>query len=192
MRFSLESRICRSETTRQSLMQSDGQVVIVTGAASGIGRELCRLFGRRRAKIGLIDREKGRLDAFAEELRESGVSCAAAAVDISQRKRVQSAVRQVVGILGTPDILISCVLVAARSDRLRGREKLIGLLDYGITPERKPDLRMRRESSADLRHSSGRARSGCCRARAHRPSSTGTVPSDPRWPAGFRPSHRRE
>src|SRR4029450_10907306 len=150
MRFSLESRICRSETTRQSLMQSDGQVVIVTGAA-----RLCRLFGRRRAKIGLIDREKGRLDAFAEELRESGVSCAAAAVDISQRKRVQSAVRQVVGILGTPDILISCVLVAARSDRLRGREKLIGLLDYGITPERKPDLRMRRESSADLRHSSG-------------------------------------
>lgn len=70
-------------------MQSDGQVVIVTGAASGIGRELCRLFGRRRTKIGLIDREKGRLDAFAEELRQSGVSCAAAAVDISQRKRVQ-------------------------------------------------------------------------------------------------------
>jgi short-subunit dehydrogenase len=64
-------------------MQSDGQVVIVTGAASGIGRELCRLFGHRRAKIGLIDREKSRLDAFAEELRQSGVSCAAAAVDIS-------------------------------------------------------------------------------------------------------------
>src|SRR6187455_656836 len=81
------------------------------------------------AKIGLIDREKGRLAAFAEELRQSGVSCAAAAVDISQRERVQSAVRQVVGILGTPDILISCVLVAPRSDRLRGREKLIGLLD---------------------------------------------------------------
>ena len=70
-------------------MQSDGQVVIVTGAASGIGRELCRLFGRRRTKIGLIDREKGRLDAFAEELRQSGVSCTAAAVDSNQRKRVQ-------------------------------------------------------------------------------------------------------
>ena len=75
---------------------------------------------------------------------------------------------------------------------LRGREKLIGLLDYGVTPERKPDLRMRRESCADLRHSSGHAPSGYCRAPAHRPSSTGTVPSDPRWPGGFRPSHRRE
>jgi len=36
------------------------------GAASGIGRELCRLFGRRRAKIGLVDREKGKLASFAE------------------------------------------------------------------------------------------------------------------------------
>ena len=39
-------------------------------------------------KIGLIDLEKGRLAAFAEELRQSGVSCTAA-VDSNQRKRVQ-------------------------------------------------------------------------------------------------------
>jgi short-subunit dehydrogenase len=96
-------------------MQSDGQVVIVTGAASGIGRELCRLFGRRRAKIGLIDREEGRLDAFAEELRQYGVSCAAAAVDVSQRERVQTAVRQIVGILGPPDILIPCAGICRAS-----------------------------------------------------------------------------
>ena len=37
-------------------MQSTEQVIIVTGAASGIGLELCRLFARRGAKVGLIDR----------------------------------------------------------------------------------------------------------------------------------------
>ena len=52
-----------------------------------------------------------------------------------------------------------------------------------FTPGRKPDRRMRRGSCAALRHSSGRARSGCCRAREHRPSCSGTGPSDPGGPA---------
>jgi len=54
-------------------MQSDSQVVIVTGAASGIGQELCRLFARRGARVGLIDREKSKLDAFADELCQTGI-----------------------------------------------------------------------------------------------------------------------
>jgi len=53
------------------------KVVIVTGAASGIGRELCRLFGRRRAKIGLVDRKKSKLESFADELCQAGVPWAA-------------------------------------------------------------------------------------------------------------------
>ena len=39
-------------------MRSTEQVVIISGAASGIGLELCRLFARRGASVGLIDRDK--------------------------------------------------------------------------------------------------------------------------------------
>ena len=81
-------------------MQSGGQVIIVTGAASGIGRELCRLFGRRRAKIGLVDREKSKLESFADDLRQAGVPCAAAVADVCQREQVQNAVHQIVAALG--------------------------------------------------------------------------------------------
>jgi len=107
--------ISPSEALQQLVTQSDGQVIIVTGAASGIGRELCRLFGRRQAKIGLIDRDKGRLEAFTGELRQSGVSCFGVAVDVGLRKRVQAAVRQIVRVLGPPDILIPCAGICRAS-----------------------------------------------------------------------------
>ncbi len=38
-------------------MRSTEQVVIISGAASGIGLELCRLFARRGASVGLMDRD---------------------------------------------------------------------------------------------------------------------------------------
>lgn len=96
-------------------MHSTEQVVIVTGAASGIGQELCRLFARRGAKIGLLDRDKSKLEAFAEELRQAGVHCAAAAVDVRQREQVHAAVRQIVGVLGPADILIPCAGICRAS-----------------------------------------------------------------------------
>ena len=96
-------------------MQSTEQVIVVTGAASGIGQELCRLFARRGARIGLLDREQSKLDTFADELRQAGVPCAAAAVDVRQREQVQAAVRQIVGALGPVDIVIPCAGICRAS-----------------------------------------------------------------------------
>jgi NADP-dependent 3-hydroxy acid dehydrogenase YdfG len=87
-------------------MRSPEQVTIVTGAASGIGMELCRLFARHGARIGLVDRDKSKLEAFANELRQTGVLCVTAAVDVRQREEVHDAVRRIVGALGPVDILI--------------------------------------------------------------------------------------
>lgn len=89
-------------------MQSTTRVVLVTGAASGIGQELCRLLARRGAKIGLIDRDKTKLEAFAEELREAGADCAATVADVGAREQVHDAVREITGILGPADIMIPC------------------------------------------------------------------------------------
>jgi short-subunit dehydrogenase len=96
-------------------MHSTQPVSIVTGAASGIGQELCRSFARRGAKIGLIDRQKGKLEAFADQLSQAGVHCAAAVVDVRQREQVQDAVRQIVDALGPADILIPCAGICRAS-----------------------------------------------------------------------------
>jgi short-subunit dehydrogenase len=96
-------------------MRSTGQVVLITGAASGIGQELCRLFAGRGARVGLVDREKSKMEEFADELRQAGVPCAAAAADVRQREQVQDAVRQIAGALGAPDILIPCAGICRAS-----------------------------------------------------------------------------
>lgn len=83
------------------------QVILVTGGASGIGRELCLLLARHGARIGLIDRDSGKLEAFAETMRQSGVPCAVAAVDVRERQRLHDGIRQIVGTLGPIEVLIA-------------------------------------------------------------------------------------
>jgi short-subunit dehydrogenase len=90
-----------------SAKRLEEQVVLVTGGASGIGQDLCELFARRAARIGLIDRDKAKLATFAETLRQSGTSCAVAAVDVRERERLHDAIRHIVGALGPIDVLIA-------------------------------------------------------------------------------------
>lgn len=83
------------------------RVVLVTGGASGIGRELCLAFARHGARIGLIDRDQDKLEALAELLRQSGVICATAAADVRERERLHDAARHVADELGPIEVLIA-------------------------------------------------------------------------------------
>jgi short-subunit dehydrogenase len=96
-------------------MQSTDKVIVVTGAASGIGQELCRLFARHGAWIGLVDRDKSGLEAFAAELRQVGARCAAAVADVRERDQVHGAMRQIAEALGPVDILIPCAGICRAS-----------------------------------------------------------------------------
>jgi short-subunit dehydrogenase len=96
-------------------MRSTAQVVIISGAASGIGLELCRLFARRGASVGLIDRDKTKLEKFANELLRDGTRCAVSIIDVREREQVRRAVQEIVGALGPADILIPCAGVCRAS-----------------------------------------------------------------------------
>ena len=96
-------------------MRSTEQVVIISGAASGIGLELCRLFARRGASVGLIDRDGTKLEEFADELLRAGTRCAVSIVDVREREQVRRAVQEIVGALGPADILIPCAGVCRAS-----------------------------------------------------------------------------
>ncbi|RYG69095.1 SDR family oxidoreductase [bacterium] len=58
---------------------------LVTGAASGIGAELCRLFAKDGAGIVLVDRNKSGLDSISEELTtQYGIETVSLVFDLSK------------------------------------------------------------------------------------------------------------
>jgi NAD(P)-dependent dehydrogenase (short-subunit alcohol dehydrogenase family) len=67
--------------------------VLVTGAASGIGREVARQLGERGARLYLTDVNQAGLDAVAEQLGERVVLARAA--DVSDREQVAALAQEV-------------------------------------------------------------------------------------------------
>lgn len=88
-------------------MQFREQVVVVTGAAAGMGRELSLRASRQGARVGLIDRDVTGLQQLQNELTSAGVRCCAAVADLRCRDEARAAIDRVVERLGAVDVLIA-------------------------------------------------------------------------------------
>jgi short-subunit dehydrogenase len=89
-------------------MRLKESVVVVTGAASGMGRALCQELGRAGARLGLLDRDAAGLDSLAGELEAEGVLCALAVADVRDRAAVREAIHRLADRLGPIDVLAAC------------------------------------------------------------------------------------
>ncbi|MDE1948384.1 MAG: 3-hydroxybutyrate dehydrogenase [Burkholderiales bacterium] len=79
----------------------------ITGAASGIGREIAIVFAREGAKIVIADLNKEAADATAAELKTGGAQALGVAVDVTNEDQVEASVQEAVKAFGAIDILIS-------------------------------------------------------------------------------------
>ncbi|MEX1180877.1 MAG: SDR family oxidoreductase [Cucumibacter sp.] len=84
----------------------DGRVVLITGAAGGIGQELARQFGNRGAAVAALDR-KDDVVGFVETLTRAGIAAAAAIADIGVADQVRQAVERLRAALGPIGVLIN-------------------------------------------------------------------------------------
>ena len=85
----------------------EGKVAFVTGAASGIGKEIAREYAREGARIVIADLNKQAADATAAEITNSGSKAIGVAVDVTDEAQVDAAVQASVKAFGTVDILVS-------------------------------------------------------------------------------------
>jgi 3-hydroxybutyrate dehydrogenase len=87
-------------------MRLENKVAIVTGAASGIGKEIAALFVKEGAKVAIADLNQKGADATAAELggpkKAIGV-----AVDVTNEAQVDACIAKTVDAFGQLDILIS-------------------------------------------------------------------------------------
>lgn len=84
-----------------------GQVIIVTGASSGIGAELARQFAAAGARLVLAARDVTRLETIAAECRTLGDDALVVGTDVSQEAACKTLIASAVAHFGTIDILVN-------------------------------------------------------------------------------------
>ena len=88
-------------------MKLQDKVCIVTGAASGIGREIANTYAREGGKVVIADLNQAAAQAAADAITQAGGTAMAVAMDVTSEEQVNAAVAEVVAAWGTVDVLVS-------------------------------------------------------------------------------------
>src|SRR6266403_2274949 len=83
------------------------QVVVITGASSGIGESTAKLLARQGAKVVLGARRKNRIDAVVEEISAAGGKAIGFAVDVTKRAEVEAFIKGAVDNFGRVDVIVN-------------------------------------------------------------------------------------
>ncbi|HTY16651.1 MAG TPA: SDR family NAD(P)-dependent oxidoreductase [Myxococcota bacterium] len=82
------------------MQEVEGKVAVITGAASGIGRAMARVFGAAGMRVALADVEAGALREARAEIAADGVEAAAFACDVSQADAVRKLAEDALSAFG--------------------------------------------------------------------------------------------
>lgn len=88
-------------------MNINGRIMVITGASSGIGAATARAAARESARLVLLARNEAKLEEVAEDIRRSGKSAHAYAVDLAFADAVSDVAEQISAEVGIPDILFN-------------------------------------------------------------------------------------
>jgi 3-hydroxybutyrate dehydrogenase len=83
------------------------KVAVVTGAASGIGKEIAKTYFDHGAKVAIADLNLEAAQAVAREFDPSGERVLAVAMDVTNEEQVDAGIAQVADRLGGIDVLVS-------------------------------------------------------------------------------------
>jgi len=88
-------------------MRLKDKVAVVTGAASGIGKEIALVFAREGAKIAIADLDQKAAEAAVREIDASGKRAIGVAMDVANEDQVEAGIAKVVKTFDAIDILVS-------------------------------------------------------------------------------------
>ena len=85
----------------------NGKAAVVTGAASGIGKEIARTLAAQGAAVAIADLNLAGAQAVADEIRAEGGKAIGIAMDVTDEEAVNRGIDEVVTQFGSVDILVS-------------------------------------------------------------------------------------
>ncbi|HML20015.1 MAG TPA: SDR family NAD(P)-dependent oxidoreductase [Aggregatilinea sp.] len=92
---------------RHSPLVLDGEVVLITGASSGIGRALAFAFARRGARLVLVARTVEQLEAVRREVEPYTTAVLVIPTDLTDEAQMQHAVDLTLSTFGRIDVLVN-------------------------------------------------------------------------------------
>ncbi|MCD4850615.1 SDR family oxidoreductase [Arthrobacter sp. AK01] len=93
------------------------RVVIITGAAQGIGRELARQFAAAGAVAVVADLDISKADSVVEEIRSAGGDGLAVRVNVADEASVEAMVETIIEKCGRIDVLINNASIFATIEK---------------------------------------------------------------------------
>ncbi len=87
-------------------MEFSEKTILITGASSGIGFELAKLFAKESCKIALLARREDKLNALADDLRKSGSVILPLKCDVTDKTQVNESTKFIKDKFGGIDVAI--------------------------------------------------------------------------------------
>lgn len=100
------------------MMSIQDQIVLITGASSGIGQAIARVFAAAGAKLILVARRQERLEQLADELHKFTSAIHLLPLDVCVRSSVESALTNLPASWSSVDILINNAGLSRGLDKL--------------------------------------------------------------------------
>jgi 3-oxoacyl-[acyl-carrier protein] reductase len=89
-----------------------GKIVLVTGAASGMGRATAHVFAREGARVAVTDRRLEDAERVAADIRAEGGEAKAWAFDVGDKATIERLVPEIAGHFGGLDVVVNNAGVA--------------------------------------------------------------------------------
>ena len=87
------------------------KVAVITGAASGIGKEIAESCAQKGMKIILADVEKTALDKVESQLRSKGAEVVSIQTDVSKANEVEKLAKKTLDIFNGVHLLVNLSLI---------------------------------------------------------------------------------
>ncbi|WP_343675025.1 SDR family oxidoreductase [Chitinophaga sp.] len=134
----------------------ENKVVLVTGAAQGIGFATAKAFAETGASVALADRDEAMVNKAAEQLKTAGYKTLAIACDVSDDTQVKAMVTKTVKTFGKLDAAfnnagIQNVLADAADQTIEDFDRVMGVNLRGVWSCMKYELQhMRKQGSGAI------------------------------------------
>ena len=97
-----------AETSIGRSFRLDGQVALITGGTSGIGKSIALAFAESGARVVPVSRDASRVTSTCDEIRRLGGETVECPVDVTELEMFRSTVDEVTTRFGRLDILVNC------------------------------------------------------------------------------------